>query len=1299
MKLKFNKTVIIALLLILTIIIFVEPLGFGPGVTIGNGGSVQDVSQIGKIGGITCEWNYTADVVNTTITWYNGSNVFANKTITSYVYEDTVSASDLGVGDNWNCTVKITNSTDISIVQSAIIEIIYDPGVYINTTNPSSYINQTQTVYEDTPYTIIWNTTLPDVQGFYSELGIGSDACTGGESTSRGLRYCEFNTSYLGSDLNTSGTTNITFQYKNPDYFPYNDIVFTIMPVNDAPTTDASDTSLNQGEAQNITITISDEEGNFPINFSVTGIPDFCTNSSTSNSIIFECDVGQGQTADNYTINFSLVDNPPSNGFGLIPQEVNVSFTVEVVEINHQPNLTNYTNFNSSQGSYYNITFEATDRFDNNSLTFSILSSCNLTNPWTGVVTTNFSYNDGDVVTNGTGYWNGTLTNDHIVCRNVTLVVEDGGGLNDSANILLNLSNINDPPRIENYSDYSVNNENNYYTFNLTAYVLAPFTYQLNVTDPDLSVEYNAALDSFQEALTFNTNTSWLLPYLNTTTGLINISTAGTNRTPQNYSIEINVTDSGNPQYTNTTILNIELLNNSAPVFNQTLNFSCSEYDSINNATSCWINISQYVSDPDVTVGDNISSYSDDAGVYNIDNNGIINFNATQSNVGFHNDTITVTDSRGATTNEPIYLYIRNTNNRPDISNIDEREASGTVLRWNNSDNNLISITVSDLDLSLTGTNTSDLDYAYERLNFTWSDNSTDNLGAYISIRPNLTSSSSNIYLVVNTTITNSSGALLLPGTYSINVSVQDNYLNHTGKSTNDSDVYPYTFTVHGNLSAPVIDDATPASPLNTTEATTVTFSVNVSDPDGNITGATFNWYYDGIKLNSTTNINYDSTNIMASNNQSLNFSFGYFGAIERNTTENHTLIVEVIDAVSDALSDTFTWNINVSDVNRPIVFNTSKPIDNITFTDSRAVDETDLWSAYINTGFYDPDFDLDSDGSIEYAEKNFTVTYNVSNGCTGYATFDVSDPYYEEQDGGTGEWWVTGHGFSATAIANGSCTVTFTASDGEYSAISNNVLINITKSSVTTNTVNDVNQQTSSTRTVTEVVQVPMPEEVEKPIPIDIILPDMVTVYENNTINIPLTITNTWTQPVEGVRLYYEIGNSTYNYSVTFRRSSFYAIQPGEKIKTLMTVTGYRVGGVYEIIVYANVTEPPYLDSAKIYLNSIEQSSTGAQVKTLIRFARDLLHKNKECQELGEILDEADNLQKEGKLLEALELVDSIINGCKYLISQEQLIEVPKRFREVHIPLKREHLIYLLIATTLGFGIFGTVQFFKKRE
>ncbi len=1324
------KTILGILVFVLVIATIAQSIQFDQNPWLTNANN-DNITTTRTSDNIYCKWTAPLDAISADLFWYkdNGSGFVPYANITGIdphpgeVYWPSIDHYFLTEEDNWKCTVIIYNSTNTSINDTGSSEIYvgYDPNVYTsqNELGPYIQLDSSYDFVEDRIYYAIWNTTVPDsVDDNYEVSGT---MCTETEQSTQGEATCYPDNEDLGLDKNISWDVNLIYSYRHSRGTQEHTITYTILPVNDAPEFNVSDITKNQTEGwhtPNATIIFVDEEGNpvYKENVSIevddVRFNSFCDYEINGNQLEFDCNSTELDVG-NYSINITLTDNPPlDNGFGLVPAtSVKKNFVLRITRVNLLPNITSISNDTAYQGDMYSLIINITDYFDNT--TFNVTTvpgECTVDNPWTNFNVASFVTGSGDnTTTYGMANWTGILTNSHIACRNLTIRVEDQTGGMTTENVYLPIINVNDPPRIENYS-------NGINIMNLTAYYLADFYYEINVTDLDLLVANTEGIDNFTEALTFSSSTEWFNEHIDSNTGIINFSDI--NQTPDNYTLIITVSDNYELPVTDWVEINFEIKPNNMPSFTREFFFndSCYEYDELNYPSSCYFNLSNYIFDLDYPL-DNITNISDDSDFFNFTNEGIIEFNATQELVGIHEFNITARDSRGATNTTLMTLYIRNTNNKPNITYIYE-PTGANGLYYNKTLQNELAIEVYDLDENLNVTdNVSDLRYNYESLSFTWVDNELgQNLSEYVSII--------NRTLIINTTkLVN--GSLLATGSYSINITVTDNYYIWTGGQNNsETDMYIFNFNVSAQSDKPEItavypygvlifgeygnvddwlniSDDTYNTHLRIRETESIFFNVTVND--SNSESLSYNWYYDNELLLNNTIKNFNSTVNIHAGNKSLTYEFGYFEAMNVNETD-HELRLEIIDGDDATETDEFTWLIEVVDFNRPIEF---RDIDDIDINGVVTKTGFQLFECDNRMGMYDPDADPNGDGTINCSEVGlvpYAPRYIFDNNtgsndeqvsyCQGKVTIDVSNPFTNATGAVSG---IMGHGIYGDPIENGTCYIRLNISDGKTSATSNLITVNVIVQDEAESPESNI-QQTSGTRTITktETVNVPIPQERDKPVYIDIVMPEMVTVYENNSILIPLKVTNTWNDTVYGVNLSYEV-NDSLNYTITFGKNSWFKIEPGQIINTSITVDGYRVGGVYEITIFGNVEDPEYRDSAKIYLNSVEQTSSGAQLRTLVRFARDLLKKNKECQELGEILTEAEKDVAAGNVLEALGRLDSVVNGCKYLISKEQIIESPKSIRDLHLNIKPEYLTYAGIISAIIFFTIGSVSLVRN--
>jgi len=1295
-----NKATKIVILILFAIVatIIVQPIQIS-NIWLGDSGGTS-LETIRTSENIYCRWNVTNDTTNVHVTWYRDGIFYYEKDYSKqpgnfnqpygWPYIDVGDVKTYGEETVWNCTIVAENATS-NQTASDKITVIYDPEVFISDGGNYQKITRRYNLLEDKSYNVIWNTTANDAQtGTFS----ANQLCTVLTSSTYGQGTCIGKNGDLGADKNTAGSSKVRFSYEHGAGSQYHYINFTILPVNDAPNFNVTNASMYENETWNKQIKIGDEELNTPYNYIIStdrsDFNSFCNYNLVGDTISFSCDPSATDVG-NITINITVSDSPPVNIYNLTSSNLTKNFTLQIIRVNHIPNITYVSDYNSTQGEQFTLIINATDQYDNNTLNLTITPTSNLCegNPWSNLNTTQWqtvNSSTGSVNSYIKGLWNATLNNTHIACRNITITVTDEYGEQGVYYKYLNITNVNDPPIINNYSQ-------GVYLLNLTGYYLADFTYNINGTDPDLLVTDPLGIDSFTESIVYSIDDSYLEQHTSSQTGVISITKI--NRTNGTYPTRVNLRDSQSLNYSIN--INFTILPNTAPNFTENLTFiDCYEYDSSLQPLNCTINFSNYVTDIDP--GDSVANITENSNLFNI-TNGIINLRVSQDMVGIRRFNITAYDTRGASTTKPVVFYLKNTNNKPVINNIIEPKLPNAIY-FNKTTNTIITVDATDLDEELNVTNdTTNLRYAYENLKFNITNNKP---GTNITGR--IWMNNANKKLIVNTT-KSVGGNLLKTGDYSLNITVTDNYYNFTnGQKPSQTNEYTYNFTIYNSTVTPiirkiypygnagitilntkVITDSEYKTIMNHSENRTQVFNVTIEDD--NPSTVRYDWYYDNIKLTNQSAINYNSSFVLSNNNSSITFNFGFFEAINQNEA-NHNLTIVAIDGYDSSEQDTFYWEINVKDKNRPIVLN--QPIPNITLDGPRTKRDMDLFECGKNYGFYDPDLDLDNNKILDCNEPSFapdyTFAYNVGSNnpkvslCDGFATLNLNDPFYNVSYGNYSH--IDGHGIAGTPEQNGSCYIYINATDGEFSVVSNKIWLNVT---VVDNSQLDQNTVVtkSGTRTVTQVEQVtvPVPEEIDKPVYIDIVMPEMVTVYENNSIKIPLRVENTWDKTVYGVNLSYET-NDSLNYTVKFGRHSFYKIDPNETINTSLTVDGYRVGGIYEITVIANVTDPTYKDSAKIYLNSIEQTTSGARVRTLVRFAQDLLNQNKECQELGEVLKEAQKDVVAGRTNNALEKLESVINGCKFLISKEQKIESPKKLRDIHLNIKPEYLTYG------GFGI-----------
>jgi hypothetical protein len=610
-----------------------------------------------------------------------------------------------------------------------------------------------------------------------------------------------------------------------------------------------------------------------------------------------------------------------------------------------------------------------------------------------------------------------------------------------------------------------------------------------------------------------------------------------------------------------------------------------------------------YVAAYTISVSGNLTSFAYNAST------GLINFTPAKTEIGNYTLNITISDTHGATNSTSVALIINNTPEAPNLT----RYGFGAE-------------TIVETHL-----------FAYEL--WATDDDLLISVGENVTFTTNLTLAHTITPLA---SANNTAKALLTftpdigtAGRYSVRINATDRF-GLVGSRVVDFVVYPkvpppnITSITPWGLGALTHDLQTSyistdnvifgggrVAQVNLGENTTVLFNLVVNDTRP----VTYSWTVNG-------------TQVSTSSSYSREFDFFSAGRYT----------VSILVANDRLENSSWTWDLTVTDVNRP-------PVLKNNLTSPLSANGTVVYATYftLNNGtkFIDPDDDLNSNGIIDGDEAS-TLTFSANSACSA-ATLSA-----------------VGSDLKIAGVTIGSCAVTFNATDAHgATAESNLVGINVTgvptgESPAPTVTSTGGGGSSSTTSTF-----IPLNKKVDTPKAFSIIAPKLVTVYSNKSVTIPITINNTWNAPLKMLRLTAQTNAS--GVRTAFDTDFFEEIGVNQSKEVTLTVTNYRLGSNYEILVKANVSDPKYEDQALVLLNSIEQAQDGSDVSVKVTFANDLLNEHPECQELNEVLSEAKKKIADGNLKEGEQLVTSVIDGCKYLVSTQQRIqEKPTRLNPI---------------------------------
>ncbi len=788
------------------------------------------------------------------------------------------------------------------------------------------------------------------------------------------------------------------------------------------------------------------------------------------------------------------------------------------------------------------------------------------------------------------------------------------------------------------------------------------FLLEINATDPD------------GDNIAFSNNHTDIFE-IDPSTGLINFTP---NESVEGvYDINISVTDNGMPNLTDYEIVEFTITPNRDPVIDFIPNQNATE----NELFELQVN----ATDPD---GDPIQFF-DNSTIFDINiNTGLISFTPNKTHVGLHHIEINVSDDEDGMSSAYFWINITEVNNPPYFDPPLENKTATEGISF------YYDINASDqendtLEFSNNNTGLFEIDPNTGVISFTPTNDDVGNHSINISVTDNNSITSSVIVLSilnVNTPpyIVSYSPLNLTPNTaenlsLQFNVTADDDdlihgdtlnytwYLDSVFQSSNQSWLYEPGFTSAGfrNVTVVVSD--------SNEENDSIEWNVSVNNTNrlptfGLVVHTTKTDFDSGIKNNVDTETQ-EGDIILEKQNSSDYYQSG-------------TFISPIIDVSAES-------NMNFTYIN----WTETKPAGtNITMqtrssaTNSGITNKT--WSsAYVEDSLIErPHYQYiqymanisTSDTSITPEVNNVRVNYIISNFTGNQNTIyvdwiDLDDFFNDEDEDDNITYDVLGNSSIDISIGEetnkvtltpssnwvGSETIYFTMNDSYNTTRSNNITLTFVEyEGIDTGDTIIYSSGGGSTRTVIKKVE----EEVEKPYSFNIITPQTMTMYKNDTAIAPINLNNDGEQDLKEVKLSASINNS--EVKLSFTNDYFSEIKKNTYTTTNLLIEAYDAVGSYEIVVYANVKEPEFNDSAKFMMSSIELGQwSPEEFETKISFTRDLLENNPECLELNEQLTEARRLIATGEYSKGQLLIQSVVDACKYLITaKEPVIDEPSK-------------------------------------
>jgi hypothetical protein len=839
-------------------------------------------------------------------------------------------------------------------------------------------------------------------------------------------------------------------------------------------------------------------------------------------------------------------------------------------------------------------------------------------------------------------------------------------------------------------------------------------TIYVNASDDDLMIPDKTV---YNESLAFFSNTSWVSVSSfstpsggNYTSARINIdyNSAYSAQGAGNYTVRINVSDSsGNYAERNFTI---QLLGDSPPIWNSTMQDTFVIYE--NNNT--YLNLTKNVSDAD---NDAISfSYSNDTSFPSFNLNastGIINFNASDADVGQHILMIDASDGK-LTTPRSFNFTIYNLNENPLIEDISSQTATEDLTKD-------IVMYIEDEDLKVPQDQAA---FYNESFNVNLTIEGVNSSLFNFVLFERLYSSNKSRYVA---TFTPRKADV---GSYNVSINITD--------AGNLSYKLNFTLIISSINHAPVMEDIP-----NQTSSRGMGFYLraNATDAeDGVSSSENLNFTFSYNFLNGTSFLN--STKFNATMGEiNLTFNSSQDGVYRINMTVN--------DSANAQDSKNF-WvfvygvpNITLPSSSQTFLFQEGN-ISNLTFEGNHSVKDNLSYYFYLNGALkynltsygnnsnfswqFTPNFTDESYGSYHnltlialnpiYSNLNFSMNWNANithvNAPVNFSghiadresvytqpiTIDLGD-YFSDSDYFDGHYNQT---VNFSIISNSTPSYISSVFSGWVlnlsSLISTSELLTITGSDYNSSNSSLTNASSNSfivDFTSPPAVNVPLPSAgggggASLPTVLKIILPEPVSAYAKQNISLPITISN------EGKMVLYNIalgGIAAINnqlskdFLISFSKQKISQLSPGEKVNVTMNVDiNTEVPGLYELTIKGDVENPRFSDWAKLYLTVKEGNQSLAMEK--IVFTEELVAENPRCIELMEAVDDAKKMYDAGDFEGSMEKSLEVVEACKYAISQQanpSIIESPEA----------RAFVYVFWASLLALSI-GICYYFYKR-
>jgi len=1109
---------------------------------------------------------------------------------------------------------------------------------------------------------------------------------------------------------------------------------FIINATNDAPNfTDVNSAYNFSQDVQGIfTVNAIDEEEHYPLDFNLTFLNN-CTHASWSgrnsgeNCSIFNLTYDSStSTVFNFTpvhdevgtywANFSVTDfngTCPHAYCDVSSYEVNKSSGFYILEFNVYSTLTvnvsNCTGATVMENETFNCTIEVNTKGENDQINLSSYAFFS-SNPAMSYDSSNRGWFHSASTENASNF-------SYSLPISVTPTKKEVGNWTINFSVLDVLASNTKVEPIEIFVNFTESNVSLNTISNKIFYENSNFT--VNASDDDLLIWDSSVKD---EDLAFSSNTSWVVPsspgisshnynYLISDVSVdydyvVNNGSLGEG----NYSVNISVVD--NVSNLDWQVFIIEILNESAPVWNASLNdpVILELVEGVAFSYNVSMNVSDAENDTISFYYENVSAEFCSLNVSNFNPSGLINFTPVDCDVGYHNVTIIAGDGMKNSS----WSFIFNISNVADAPGIFLLEGENGTTHTLIEDFNFIaregdvinfSLVIDDDDFLIPVGQESYYNESLE-INMTFT-NSTGGLVDLFNFSfvefgsPSAQSSSYNATFVPGVADV---------GNYIVFVNISDFSGNHTNRTWN--------LSVVENLESPILDQV---DNVSLTIHDYLSFSVNATDNEDDFSGSSLN--YTIVALDSgAPNLTVGLVNGSVEFDMGSNAS--YAGGWRYNVTVNDSdgmidwqvfwvFVYGLASLDSPAGNSTFSLIENISSVlnftvNHSVGNNLTYEfwIDNIScaFQNSSncnygnfSLRESDsgLGNGSVFNWSFLPNFADETYGNLKNltlrvypnttdlnlsqrnsVAANFSFKLNISHTnapmrkiadigahqgnygtninvdlSVGFADEDVSDSYYLQN--------VTfvksdGHANIFVSHTNGWVVQVFTNLNYAFTgSISINGSDNLTSDEIANIPIEF---------TAPNVITVPKKttSTVVKFYSIRIIVPEDVIISDEGYIEVPFALENSGTMALNGISLASEVlynNEFSDDIKIELGTTNINELKVGERKEyTMKIIADTSRSGRYKATLFADVFSPKFKDWGDFFIDL--RKTNESEVKDMLIFTEKIIADNPECLELTEIFRRAQEAYEAGNEVEAMKLAQEVSEACEDAIMANEQIK-----------------------------------------